>query len=244
MWHYYKDNQAVGPIDIGEVETLIHNNQITRSTSVWHEGMADWKPIMQTELRNLFPQDAPPPITPPPYTPNSPPSDTKGFINWIPALVLYCVVSALSWLIELIELGGDEEASGSLAMIGLPLIILGVVFICMLHYKCWMALPEGFRFTTPGRAVGFLFIPFYNFYWAFVSWPKLSEGLMIWQQSRGMTPVDTKGLALTYAILFVSGLTIGMVPGFGILIGIADVVIFILYYLKVVGAFNEMLAKS
>ena len=45
-----------------------------------------------------------------------------------------------------------------------------------LHYRCWEALPERFRATSPGQAVGYLFIPLFNFYWAFISFPKLAAG--------------------------------------------------------------------
>lgn len=247
-YHITKNGTQIGPYTEDELQNKLTSGELSSGDLCWTEGMAEWESIHKAiSLPASVPPPAPPaPAQSPAYPQSSQTNypNSNQFINWIPALVFYCATAAISWIVELIQLDGDEEAAGIFALLGLPVIILGVVFMCMLHYKCWMALPQQYRFTTPGKAVGFLFIPFYNFYWAFVSWPKLSEGVISWQRAEGMNPTDTKALALTYAILFVCSLTIGQVPGLGILIGIAQVVIFILYYLKVVGALNAMPQKS
>ena len=46
---------------------------------------------------------------------------------------------------------------------------LSVVMGCVLHYKLWATIQDGNVRTTPGKAVGFLFIPFFNLYWIFQS---------------------------------------------------------------------------
>jgi hypothetical protein len=122
-------------------------------------------------------------------------------------------------------------------------IALGATFLSLLHYKCWNSLPHQFRATTPGKAVGFMFIPFYNFYWAFTSWPKLSEGLESWQTNAGITPKNTKGLAITFAILFICHWVFAMlsIHALGLMNQIALLVIFILYYRNLVRGFNQML---
>jgi hypothetical protein len=45
----------------------------------------------------------------------------------------------------------------------------------ILLYKYWATLPVGWRRTTPGRAVGFCFIPLFNLYWFYVAF----HGLII-----------------------------------------------------------------
>ena len=123
------------------------------------------------------------------------PSPQKQFpSNNIPALVLGCVATTTETIINTVELVIPN--SDVLTLICISVMILKVVFISMLHYKCWMALPASHRFTTPGKAVEFLFIPFYNFYWAFLSWPKLSEGLVSWEQAERITPTDARSLGL------------------------------------------------
>lgn len=234
QYHITSKGQQSGPFPESEVQSMLANGPIATTDLCWAEEMTDWKPIHQVIAR-------PTNVPPPPPTQNHPtaPSATPT-INWIPALVLYCVVSAASILISLVGLE-DEEAAGGLALLALPLIILGVVFISILHYQCWKALPERFRATTPGKAVGYLFIPFYNFYWAFISWPKLAEGLVEWQKSVGKPAVtDARSLAMTYAIIFVCSMTVGLIPGFDILIGIGDLVLFIVFYRQIVTAINDM----
>ncbi len=43
------------------------------------------------------------------------------------------------------------------------LVVVKLVFI----YKTWALIQDGYARTTPGKAVGFLFIPFFNLYWVF-----------------------------------------------------------------------------
>jgi hypothetical protein len=53
--------------------------------------------------------------------------------------------------------------------------LYGTVIALVLLYKAWKAIQDGQVRTTPGRAVGFLFIPFYNFYWIFQAYWGLAK---------------------------------------------------------------------
>lgn len=55
-----------------------------------------------------------------------------------------------------------------LAVAGLFTAYAGLLF-SILVYRMWMAIADGHARTTPGRAVALLFVPFFNFYWAFVA---------------------------------------------------------------------------
>jgi hypothetical protein len=44
-------------------------------------------------------------------------------------------------------------------------------------YNIWGLLPVKHSPTTPAKAVGYLFIPFYNFYWVFVAYLQLGRSL-------------------------------------------------------------------
>ncbi len=48
-----------------------------------------------------------------------------------------------------------------------PLMIYGMVILAILVYKIWVPIQDGDVRTTPGKACGFMFIPFFNFYWIF-----------------------------------------------------------------------------
>ncbi len=79
-----------------------------------------------------------------------------------------------------------------------PFIITQIILTLMVIYKMWASIQGGRATrTTPGKAIGFLFIPFFNLYWLFQVWggfpvdynryvdehflpiPKLSSGLYI-----------------------------------------------------------------
>jgi len=79
-----------------------------------------------------------------------------------------------------------------------PFIFTQFVLTLVVIYKMWSSIQGGRATrTTPGKAVGFLFIPFFNLYWLFQVWggfptdynsylddyslplPKLSSGLYI-----------------------------------------------------------------
>ncbi|MEK6233369.1 MAG: hypothetical protein N2C14_01525, partial [Planctomycetales bacterium] len=63
---------------------------------------------------------------------------------------------------------GRDQAAAALFMIPalLPLI-LGVVLEMRLLFKMWSAIQDGEPRTTPGEAIGYLFIPGFNLYWMF-----------------------------------------------------------------------------
>jgi len=42
-----------------------------------------------------------------------------------------------------------------------------IVVLCVLVYRAWDSIQDGFARTTPGKAVGLLFIPVFNAYWIF-----------------------------------------------------------------------------
>jgi hypothetical protein len=48
-------------------------------------------------------------------------------------------------------------------------LILSTIFFYMNVYRAWSCLRAGAPRTTPGQAIGMMFIPFYNLYWIFVA---------------------------------------------------------------------------
>ena len=53
---------------------------------------------------------------------------------------------------------------------GIQLLIVYTIYYFVLLAKMWGSIQDGYARTTPGRAIGFLFIPFYNIYWLFNVW--------------------------------------------------------------------------
>lgn len=70
--------------------------------------------------------------------------------------------ATLVWILSLGALGGAIAAS---------------VYWHVLLYKMWDQAQAITDRSTPGRAVGFLFIPFFNFYWQFVAYLHLARAM-------------------------------------------------------------------
>jgi hypothetical protein len=59
-------------------------------------------------------------------------------------------------------------------MIGFPLVLIAIpIYIYsfaiwnLLIYRMWQSIQDGYARTTPSKAVGFLFVPYFNYYWIF-----------------------------------------------------------------------------
>ena len=98
---------------------------------------------------------------------------TSKLLNLCFSLWAVCVVaSILSPLLLLL--------SHSLILFNIGcalLIILTVFFQYTLLYQCWNLIPRNIASTTPAKAVGFLLIPIFNFYWMFIAYNRLGKDM-------------------------------------------------------------------
>jgi len=119
--------------------------------------------------------------------------------------------------------------------IGLIALIFSTVFWGMLHYQLWKLIPKNIARITPGKAVGFLFIPFFNLYWVFVSCLGLSKDMNVVLRQRGIQYQVSEGLAKTACILCVVGFFGNLDPTgiIGTLLSIPVFIITILFYKSV-----------
>ena len=108
--------------------------------------------------------------------------------------------------------------------------IVCVVVKSKLLYQCWKLIPADIARTTPGKAVGFLFIPIFHFYWMFVAYMGLCEDLNKTLQQRGIQFEVNKTMGMVYCILYLACL----IPILNILaiIGVSIVSVILLYSLK------------
>ena len=104
--------------------------------------------------------------------------------------------------------GMDDEAVGVMAafmgILFLGTMIPALVFFCQTLYLSWQAIDDdNFARTTPGRAVGFLFIPFFNLYWIFVAYHGLAQDLNQYISRHNLASARraNEGTALAYCIL-------------------------------------------
>lgn len=88
-------------------------------------------------------------------------------------------------------------------MIGIIPLIAGSVISFILLYRFWAVIQDGKVRTTPGKAVGFCFIPFFNIYWNYVAMVGLAEDMNRYCRERNIAaPVIGEGLAITWFVLY------------------------------------------
>jgi len=88
----------------------------------------------------------------------------------------------------------------------LTLGIFTMIFMGLKHSKLPRVRSDDFR---AGRAIGFLFIPFFNFYWIFVFWLRLADRINFQFRLRNLPPPVTRGLVLAAVI-------VGIIPYVGL----------------------------
>jgi len=140
------------------------------------------------------------------------------------SIVLTACASGLGLLIGLVPI---------LNLLAIPLAILALVFKCILHFQLWSAVPVGSRSTSPGKAVGFLFIPFFNFYWYFPSYVGLTASI---EKATGRP--SARGLAVAYAVISVLMWVLVWIPIVGSLFTIVNFVVWLLFVCAVVKDVN------
>ena len=114
---------------------------------------------------------------------------------------------------------------------GIVLAIASLVYEMMLLYQFWKLIPEDIARTTPGKAVGFTFIPYFNVYWFFVAYMGLGEDMNKTLRQRGFQYKVNKQLGMILCICA----AIGFVLPFLVLPDIASLVILIYFVKSVLG---------
>jgi hypothetical protein len=124
-----------------------------------------------------------------------------------------------------------------LFIIGYAVQIYSGVIGFMLLYKMWSALQAGPVRAAPGKAVGLLFIPFYNFYWVFQAILGWAQDYNAFIAQRSITgPQAPEGLAKTICILAL----VGAVPCVGLLVLPVLFVLALVFYAKAIDCVNAL----
>ena len=89
----------------------------------------------------------------------------------------------------------------TLPLLGVLFLFLALVAAAVWLYMAWGSVPASMRYTdrgrwvTPGKAVGYLFIPMYNVYWMFVANQGLCEAVDRTLLAQGGMPRAPRGVA-------------------------------------------------
>ena len=115
------------------------------------------------------------------------------------------------------DAGEALQVLGGLS-IGLAVVplIAAVVLFAILLYRMWGVIQDGSARTTPDKAVGFLFIPFFNAYWAFIAVHGLAIDLNSYIR-RHRAGMDSEPAPTHLSLIFCILLACTAVPYFGLL---------------------------
>jgi hypothetical protein len=134
----------------------------------------------------------------------------------------------------------DEAFSlsmGCLLILSSALFLVDTVLLLILLHRCWALLEDTPGATSPGKAVGLLFVPIFNLFWVFVAVYGLARALNAHLSScQVRKPHASEGLGLAVCIVWSVSL-LGLVPGLAVppilvlalLLSLANSVLWILF---------------
>ena len=117
--------------------------------------------------------------------------------------------------------------------LGAPMAVAGIVLFYIQLYRHWLLLQGHGARTTPGKAVGFAFIPIYCFYWWFIALPGLAADNNRHMDDAAIRgPRLSRGLGIAICVLDILACTVGLFPPAGVALTIAGVVVGYLFALQ------------
>ena len=145
----------------------------------------------------------------PPPPPPPPPEETSRLNLWFRlGTCISLLAIALLFIVLILEKIFDVTAASILTAFPIFLII-GLLCGCCILHKLWSLIPAEEAKTTPGKVVGFLFIPFFNLYWNFIAFYDLAQTLNSLTSRRALENKKViKGLCLSFCIFFTFNLLI------------------------------------
>jgi hypothetical protein len=166
-------------------------------------------------------------------------------ITIVPTLIFYALQALLAVPAEAFYFRWDILSATIWTAVSGGALIVTCPLFGMMHHACWSALPARYRATTPGRAIGFLFVPFFNLYWSFVTFVRLADGFNALRvEHPDWNLRNMRGWAVAKAVLFVCYWTIAFVPGFVSLVCLADFVVFVLFYRGIIRNANALIERA
>ncbi len=154
------------------------------------------------------------------------------------------VLVLLITVVLMVGLGGNiSEDEAAIAIVPAMLFMFyGGVVMLVLWYKAWAAIQDGHARATPGKAIGFLFIPLFNLYWAFQAIWGWAKDYNAYTARHGVTnaPKMPEGLFLLYVIFCFTT----WIPILGMLLLVANFVIAIIMVGKICDGVNALPATS
>jgi hypothetical protein len=129
-----------------------------------------------------------------------------------------------------------------LGILGLvQFLFVQMTYTFVVLWKMWSAIQDGNARTTPGKAIGFLFIPFFNVYWIFQVWGGFPRDYNNYIDRRGL-PVShlSSGVFMAYPVLIL----LTAIPLLGILVALINMFLFVAIICRTCDAVNALAAHG
>jgi hypothetical protein len=183
MWYYRLDKKDCGPTSIENLRELAITGQINEKTPVVKVGLRNWKWLRDSEISEYVLSESNRS-----FVDESNISDDQSqsiskttkvklynlnllFIIWVLLAIIDFTVHALAVLMPKTMISQNQLKCLN------GFFLLEFIFELILLYRLWSLIPFNYRRTSPGKAVGFLLIPFFSFYWNFVAFWGFSKDL-------------------------------------------------------------------
>lgn len=194
-WYVSRDGrEAFGPYATETVIGMLARRELNRRCYVWREGERP-RPFGQESLFFFF---LPPDEAPIEETPAEKPSPIKriskrraaevrefekrvsgNYVVYLCSFGLTLVLVFLDTAMHVLNAGYESDGLGLAAKIFAGMSILSWFFCVavsfVLMHRFWSAVQPYGASATPGKAVGYCFIPFFNLYWIFVCYFMLAR---------------------------------------------------------------------
>lgn len=145
-------------------------------------------------------------------------------------------------------LSGDPKAGQQLAGLALLPAVYAVIVMLVLWFRAWASIQDGQARTTPGKAVGFLFIPLFNFYWAFqVIWGFARDYNRYIKRHRShieQSGVDAQPLPERLFLVYVILSLTTWIPILGLILLLVNCVVGVVMILRICDAVNALVDAS
>jgi hypothetical protein len=215
MWYYILKNQTVGPVSEQQLIALISSGKLAKDTPIWKQGMPGWLPASYSPLAasisagtagtpqqpaqtagSSLPVWQKPAATPQPVAANQPQAYPVGNPVFPPSSLAAAKASQIhdieqlfmwSWICLI-----GTIVTGGLSSIGY------IVLVSILLHRFWSLIQDGYACTSPEKAVGLRFIPYYSLYWEFIALGKLPDEVnaYIHRHQLSIAPVGDKNAKL------------------------------------------------
>ncbi len=157
---------------------------------------------------------------------------------WTGLFVAIFILSTVFSVVYLIGVFSEEEELMLIGAIPVFLVSIGAAIAgAIFWYRAWSSIQDGRVRATPGQAVGFSFIPFFNLYWIFQLIWGFAQDFNRYVREREL-PVDPLPEAMFLAIPILA--LVSIIPFVGMLTSLASGVLFIISVYRVCEGVNAV----